>query len=363
MLLIRYLVLSTLMFISQSLLAQTEQKSYAYSLGASVYKGFIISHNENVAHLAISHPKGISIFVNKHTFGKKYYEQVYQYPDIGLSLSYFNYSNPVLDKSFALSTYLALPVAHFDHSQLAFKIGTGLAYHTNPHHPTYNNSNIALGTPITFTLLTSFKYARQISNVWWGGLSLSLTHFSNGAFSKPNAGLNIPTIDIEVSRKIIPVTTERVHWTNQSKQYRGLSYFLGVSTGLKELDYGEDKFTFFNLHFQASKRFNAISAVNLGLDAFFDNALKTFIEEELIDTKPDYRRVAMVAGHELFYGRLSMLTQFGAYIYRPFKGFSGSVYQRYGLRYAWTDHLITSVNLKTHAGRAEFVEWGLGVKF
>lgn len=363
MLLMRYMILWTLVLVGQSLLAQTERKTYAYTIGASVSKGFIIKQNESVAHLAVSHPQVMSVYVNKHTFGKKYCEQLYYYPDTGFSLSYFNYFNPVLGKSVALSTYIAIPVTRLNHSEVSFKIGTGLAYHTRPHHPTYNNSNTAIGTPLSFSLLGSLRYVRQISDVWESGLSLSLTHFSNGAFSKPNAGINVPTIDVEVSRKIKPTSSEKVNWANQSKKFEGIYYFLGVSSGLKELDYGEDKFSFLNMHFQASRRFNAISAIHLGLDAFFDNALKAFIEKEVKDTKPDYRRAGLVAGHEFFYDRLSLVTQLGIYIYRPFKGFSSSVYQRYGLRYTWTDHLITYANLKTHGGRADFVEWGLGVKF
>lgn len=359
----RCLILWSMFLVSQTLSAQTEPKAYAYSLGTSVYKGFIMKHDASIGHLAVSHPQGISLFVNKHTFGKKYCEQVYHYPDIGLAFGYFNYANPILGKSFALSTYLALPVKRFNHSELSFKIGTGIAYHTHPHHPTYNNNNIALGTPITFSMLTSFKYARQLSDVWWGGLSLSLTHFSNGAYSKPNSGINVSTIDFEVSRKIKPVFTERASWTSQSRQYQGIYYYLGASSGLKEIEYGGDKFTFFNLYFQGSKRFNAISAINLGLDAFFDNALKAYIKEEIKDANPDYRRVGVIIGHELFYERLSLLTQIGAYVYRPFKGIYGSLYQRYGLRYMLTDHLVASVCLKTHGGQAEFIEWGFGVKF
>lgn len=361
--LVRYATIWALFLLSQALSGQNLPKSYAYTLGANFSKGFILKHSHRIGRLAISHPQAISIFVNKHTFGKKYCEQVYFYPDIGLAIDYFDYANPVLGKSFALSTYFALPVARFHHSKLSFKIGTGIAYHTNPHHPTYNNSNIALGTPLTLSMLTGFKYIRQFSNVWQGGLSLSLTHFSNGAYSKPNTGINIPTIDLEVSRKIKPVSTERVSWNAQKKQYQETYYYLGASSGMKELEYGGDKFSFFNLHFQASRRFNAISAINLGVDAFFDNALKAYIQEEIRDTDPDYRRVGIVAGHELFYERLSLLTQIGTYIYRPFKGIYGSFYQRYGLRYALTKHLITSVCLKAHAGQAEFIEWGLGLKF
>lgn len=361
--LLRYVILLSLVLAGLDLRGQTEPEAYAYTLGANVYKGFIMKHNASVGHLAVSHPQGISLFINKHTFGKKYFEQVYYYPDIGLALDYFDYANPVLGKSFALSAYFALPVARFHHSKLSFKIGTGIAYHTNPHHPTYNNSNIALGSPFTLSMLTGFKYIRQFSNVWQGGLSLSLTHFSNGAYSKPNSGINIPTIDLEVSRKIKPISVERVRWNAQDKQYQGIYYYLGGSSGMKELEYGGDKFTFFNLHLQASRRFNAISAINLGVDAFFDNALKAYIQEEIIDTDPDYRRVGIVAGHELFYERLSLLTQIGTYIYRPFKGIYSSTYQRYGLRYALTNVLSVSMNLKAHAGQAEFIEWGVGFNF
>ncbi len=349
--------------VSQCLMAQTPPKSYAYTLGAKVYKGLIMKHNANIGHLAVSHPQGISLYLNKHTFGKKFCEQVFHYPSIGIGVSYFDYLNPVLGKSLTLTTYLDVPFIQMDKSFVTFKLATGLAYHTHPHHQTYNNTNIALGTRVTYAMVASFRFMRQITEVWESGLALSLTHFSNGAFSKPNAGINIPTLELEMARKIKPVSLEKTIWDQPEYLKSAYFYYLGVSTGLKEIEYGGDRYSFINLHFLASKRFSAVNALNLGLDAFVDYALKAHIHEEITEGQPDFKRVGFVVGHELFYDRLSLLTQIGTYFYRPYKGVYGSLYQRYGLRYALTNRLISSINLKVHGGQAEMVEWGLGLQF
>lgn len=334
---------------------------YAYAVGVSAYKGFILRHSPRGRHLAVSHPVGASFYINKHSFGKKYYERAFGLPDAGLALSYFDYRNPVLGKSILLSTYLLLPIWRFQQSAIKFKIGTGLAYHTNPHDRADNNSNVALGTPVTFSMLGALQYSRQLTERWSGQISLALTHFSNGAYTQPNLGINIPTLRVGISRKIQPVPDEQTQSDPYDEPFATTYYTVTANYGVRALEYGGEKIPFVNLGLQTSYRFNPVSAVNLGTDIFFQHL--PWKDNQRDDKNKKSINLGMVAGHELFYGRLSLLTQLGVYIYRSFDDTRPPIYQRYGLRFAWTEHVLTSFCLKTHLGQAEYIEWGIGLKF
>ncbi len=359
---LRYLLLGILLFFCQNASGQAERRP-AYTVGGGVFRGFVLKHSASIGHLAVSHPQGFQVFVNRHTFGKKYCQQAYRYPDVGLALTYFDYRNPVLGKSLSLASYLDIPIRRRSRAEVMFRLGTGLAYHTNPHDAVTNNSNIALGTPITFTMLGSIRYQFRISEQWWSGVALSLTHFSNGAFSKPNTGINIPTLDWQIARKIKPVAVEQRVWDDDKPNYSGIFYYAAAGTGFKVLEYGGDRFAFVNFHFLAAKRLHVLSALHVGVDAFLDYQLKDYIRQQAGDAYAGYQRIGLVVGHELFYDRLSLLTQVGRYVYRPDKGSRPPVYQQYGLRYACTRHLGASMTLNAHLGQAEFVEWGIGFKF
>jgi hypothetical protein len=82
---------------------------------------------------------------------------------------------------------------------------------------------------------------------------------------------------------------------------------------------------------------------------------------EHVDSNTDYRRIGLYIGHELFINDLSVEAQVGYYVYSPFD-YLGPFYQRIGLKYYISNTIFTSMTLKTHAAKAEAVEFGVGVR-
>lgn len=83
--------------------------------------------------------------------------------------------------------------------------------------------------------------------------------------------------------------------------------------------------------------------------------------EESIDPNTDYKRVGVFVGHELFINKLSIETQVGYYIYKPFKE-DLDIYNRLGLKYYLTDNVFVVGGLKTHLFVAEAFEFGIGIR-
>ncbi|MEZ4853125.1 MAG: acyloxyacyl hydrolase, partial [Flavobacterium sp.] len=113
------------------------------------------------------------------------------------------------------------------------------------------------------------------------------------------------------------------------------------------------------------------SALQLGTDVFFSRYLRDYIQfssvafptdhKSYTDADTDYKRVGVFIGHELFINKLSIETQFGYYVYKPFH-YEIDVYQRIGLKYYVYKNWFTGVGLKTHGGRAEAIEATVGVR-
>lgn len=344
----------------RTLPAQVEQKVYAYAVGAEASKGFIIRHSPVGKHLAVSHPVGVSFYLHQQALGRRYYEKAFGYPDVGLAFSYFDYRNPVLGKSLLLSTYLLIPVWRLPQAAFKVKIGAGLAYHTHPHDRLSNNSNIALGTPLGFSMVGAVQYYRQLSERWAGQVSLTLTHFSNGALSQPNLGINMAAIQLGLSRQLRPMPRPQAAPDLSQDAFTRLYYSVTLSMGARVKEYGGSPVPFTNLWVQTNHRFSAMSAINLGADLFFQQP--PWQNAATYDQRQPLMNLGLAAGHELFYGRISLLTQLGVYLHRSFDQHRIPVYQRYGLRYAWAEHLTTSCSLKAHGGQAEYIEWGIGIE-
>jgi len=116
------------------------------------------------------------------------------------------------------------------------------------------------------------------------------------------------------------------------------------------------------------KRLGRKSALQLGADLFFSNFLKELIAfqsvsfpELQVAADTDYKRLGVFAGHELFINKMSIVTQLGYYIYYPFD-FEGRVYNRIGLKRYFGEKWFGAITLKSHAAKAEAVEFGLGVR-
>ena len=358
------LLVLSILGIAVSAPAQVPPK-HTSTLGINAYQGFLLVPSQNVAQFAQTRPVGFELFIQKNTYGYSFWEHRYRCPDIGFSLTYTDYGHPVLGQSIGGTMYMDVPMMRRRRSLLTLGLGVGLGYHTRPYRPPIETGNILLGTPVTLTMRTQLNYSYTLSSRWRANLSAKLVHYSNAAYSIPNRGVNMPMVNLGVSRRLgqpLPTYATAAE-VAAPEPYRRISYSLGLSAGLKTLETQGPLHHFVNLHAYTTLRLSAISGLTGGIDAFLDQATRHYISKHVAQERPDYRRVALVAGHELFYQRLSMLTQIGVYVYRPFRNLYLPVYQRIGVRYAFTEHLLGNFTLKVHGGRAELVETGLGVRF
>ncbi len=309
--------------------------NYTYSVGGSISKGFIVAHDPKMRHLALSHPEGFSIWVKKHTYGDRDWEKALKYPDIGLVLDYFDYKSDILGHSYSFS----------------------------PYDKQDNNKNIAIGSPITYSLRAQLSYNQQIIERLKLMLALRLTHYSNGASALPNKGINIPTVDLGVSYSLNKLRPDYHIFSTMPKIDEDLKFNVFIGTGLKEVTIDGKKFPFITVSFNSSKQVSLLNSFNLGVDYFHSWATKEeiAIDRDLESRDLDFKRVGLAGGHELLIGKLSFLTQLGVYIYRPYKS-DKPIYQRYGLKYKLSEKLYGGVFLKSHYGKAEAVEWGIGIK-
>ena len=134
----------------------------------------------------------------------------------------------------------------------------------------------------------------------------------------------------------------------------------------------------------------------MGVDGFYDgvyngNTLfqRTWLQADELKSKI---RVGASVQPEFVFGKLTAGMHFGIYLYNPLKNLEpyadvqksveetgevlnksliykydiddedGWFYTRAALKYAITPHVFISLGLKTHLQKAEFIEWGLGLR-
>lgn len=348
----------------------SQEKEYTSYIDVNYFRGNIALHNNDILHLINGHPEGLILSWNKKTFGFKDWEQRYNYPDYGATYVYQNMKNP--DVLGTVSSLYAHYNFYFFNRNLMLRIGQGLAYAEKAYDKEENFRNIAFGSHIMSSTLVMLNYKKErLFNRFGLQAGLSLIHYSNANVKAPNASTNSIIFNLGLTYNLDENELEyqSTLTENDRKFTEPIKYNVAFRTGINESDIvGSGQFPFYIVSAYADKRINRKSALQLGADVFFSRFLKELIyyksvafPEEGVDGTEDYKRVGVFAGHELFISKISVITQFGYYVYYPFD-FEGQTYLRIGLKRYFGNKWFGAVTLKSHGAKAEAVEFGVGVR-
>jgi len=332
--------------------------------GAYAQGSFIIAHTPAVKHLAVSHPTGFELNVQRQTNGSEPWHAWYKYPKIGLDFVYYDYHNPMLGHSYASSIYINKSFVRTARHELNFRIGTGIGYFPVRFDLATNHKNTIVSSRLNATLQTRVEYDVAVAEHWGLLLGLGLNHYSNGATTKPNFGINLPTVVLGLNyhqqRPFQPLSISSFADTPAEIGHNFLD--LSTSVGWKQRNESDHrKYLVNSVSVVAGRRVNRKSNLLLGLEGFYDRSLDAQLRDTTRagETRPDIKKAGVFFGHELLFGRLAFVSHLGFYVYNPYKS-NKFYYERLGLKYHFTDRFWGAVDLKIHRGAADVVELKVG---
>lgn len=350
-------------------LSHSQSKANTSYVDVNYFKGKIALHNPDILHLIEGRPDGLIVSWNKKTFGDNAWEQRYNYPDYGLSFSYQDLKSEALGDNYSLYGHYNFYVLQ---RYLMLRIGSGIAYVTNPFDKEDNFRNVAFGSQFlaSIYMMLNFKKERIFDKFGVQG-GIALFHYSNGSTKAPNTSTNSLTLNIGLTYNLDEADPEYTHTLGENDKAftQPIKYNLAFRSGVNESGViGSGQFPFYIFSAYADKRINRKSAFHLGTEVFFSRFLKELIAfrtvafpEDNLTGDEDYKRVGVFAGHELFINKLSVLVQAGYYVYYPYD-FEGRTYFRIGLKRYFGKKFYGAITLKSHAAKAEAIEYGIGVR-
>ncbi len=314
-----------------------------------------------MGHLSKGITSGVEMQINKNTYGKQVWEQVFKYPDVGFALSYFDYGSEKLGESIGGLLYVDFYLFRARKFEGILKVGTGLGYHTNPYNRETNNQNVAVGSTFTQSMQVRSGINYKLTDRWKLTFGMTLSHFSVAAFTQPNKGINIVSANLGCTYRITEKQPGKILLDTLYQWDRHLKYNVNFNYGLKEIPpIGGPKYPIYVLTFYINKQVSKTNIINIGMDGFNNTALKEEMKQSDIEPGSlDHKRIGITLGHELKLHRISLLTQFGTYIYRPYKT-DKPVYQRLALKFYAGEHLYFHYGFLTHFAKADHGELGIG---
>ncbi len=333
------------------------------AVNAAIHKGFLIAHRPMVVPLQQDHITGIETSLLIKTDGSRQWQQVYGYPEMGLSVAIWDLGNSnQLGTGVSLIPYLDFPLARGKKSSFDLKFGWGIGYIQKTFDADNNYKNVAIGSHLNCALTLQPRFKTRISEHLEFNGGLSLSHFSNGSVATPNLGLNLASVTGGLAYTFgpekshvpapLPPFLKSSRWTffagaaiKQVYPADGKNYLAGSVSG--------------NKSWQISRK----SAFGVGLDFFYDRSIDQKLEEQNLELNNQLEayRYGLYGSYEMVISDLSVIIHLGGYLYTKLDN-DGTFYQRVGLRYRATEKIFVLMQLKSHWGKADFIEWGLGYR-
>lgn len=344
-----------------------ESFSNRLSFSANGRYGFIIPHRSSMVYLIEDHVKSWDFEVSYRVKGDKPWQILYRVPDLGIGVYRANLGNSkYIGTSTAAFLFIKMPIIKKRNFNISYSMGEGLAILSNPFNTEENIYNVAIGSHanafIDFGLFAEINIIKKLQIV----IGSNFTHYSNGAWRKPNLGFNIPTLRAGLKYSINNTTEiDRAKIKELKSSFiRKNEYSITLSKGVRENPPPNGiKFYTTTLCINAERLYNAKRKFGTGLDVFYDPSLESRIVSDSIAFKSLYNfRSGLHLSYDLMFNRISFTMQTGAYFFT--KAYDdGFIYSRLGLRVKVWKNITASLTLKTHFVKADVIEWGIGYSF
>ena len=344
-------------------IASEAQELKPYHLRLKPEQGFVMIHTPKLDYIIQEHIEGFEIEWQKQTYGNKDWHQRYKYPTWGVLYSMRNLGNDdLLGNGHAIIFNTHFPIMRKEKWNAGFTVGTGPAIIEKTFHRISNHKNIAIGSKLNLAIKFETNIAYKINNNMAMGAALAFNHYSNGAFTSPNLGLNIPTFGLYYQHSFgekKPLNIQELKSVDKSYEKA-----VALMTGVKEIaPPGGHKFFVLAASFSYCKVFGYKSRLGGGVDLIHDPSAGERLQRDSISyTLIDNIKTGLFLSHEWIISDFSLITQAGVYVYAK-KSTEGSLYQRIGFRYSFYKKYFINVSLKTHFANADYGEWGLGYRF
>ncbi|MDR0794187.1 MAG: acyloxyacyl hydrolase [Chitinophagaceae bacterium] len=378
-------VLLFFVFVANNCFAQN--KDYVFGLNAQY--GFVWVHTAQVESVRGTKPQSLSFSFVKQYTDEKTYQKWHFFARQGVQFTYTDFHQPatsVLGKAYILS-YILQPIIPLNENlNLVFTGTFGGAYLTRPYNANTNPGNQSYSESLNARLGLSAGLEYNIGENYALNLSADYNHISNGGMKQPNRGINYPTASIGI---VYHTNSNRLpkyqkvkddSWKQDNGIKKDFSIFFSPKDGYAKIDPSQAYNTgawkqqwkaLIGGNIQFSKRVSGVNALNLGVETYYDGAVASIKNNRGYPSSNMF--VGLLAGNEFIIGRFLFSQQLGWYLYKNTKYldttyynqnngtniYATPFYQRYGIKYRFSDNWFAGFNLLAHGKTADFFDFRL----
>lgn len=323
--------------------------------------GFLAAHKGIMAHIPTELAKALEFTYFEHTRGGKKWHQAFNYPTVGATLFVGSVgNNELLGRYIGAYGFSELPIVKYKRFELNWKFACGVGYASKKYDPLNNPKQMAIGSHLDAMMCVGFKNIYRFNkNVITFGIDI--THFSNGAYQVPNFGINLPYISLGYGRRLGDEKPIIQTQKTDLPLKRWLYGVYGIFSMKEVMPIGGKHYPIYAGGFSFRRFFSEKAGMEIDLDIISKQAIFAY-QPEIPKTQFRIIQTGIYAAYLLPHNHFHFIFGMGAYIRDVYKP-EDPVYHRIGCRYQFSNGIIANFTLKTHFGRADYMEYGLGYTF
>ena len=335
-----------------------------FIIETKIHAGMMFPFYHALSYLTKDDIYAFDLSVSFPTYGKNYWEKLYNYPRTGIGYSYWNLgNNEVLGSANAIYSYINIPFIKWKSILLLnYQISLGGAYLNKKFDAYANHLDRAIGSHTNIYFRIGIDGKIKLSPHSELVLEAGATHFSNGKTVSPNYGINSGTFSIGLNYLF---NNNGISIQNPEIPVIGKRYSQSIiySAGSKVYDnlLGK-KYLISSVSYNLERQIDLKRKIGLGADLFYDGSLKEALASEDGIPETDFVlliRVGLHVSYAVRYKQLIGGIQVGHYLYSKYTVLT-PFYSKLSVQYMLTSNMFGSIALKSHMGKADCLELGIG---
>jgi hypothetical protein len=329
-----------------------------------VHTGMNLPFYEALDYLIQDDIYAFDLSVSFPTYGKDYWEKLYNYPRTGVGYSYWSLgNNDVLGKAYALYSYINIPFfKRTEKLSFNYQISYGGAYLSKKFDIYEDHLNRAIGSHTNIYIRLGIDGKIRLFPRCEMVIEAGATHFSNGKTKLPNYGINTGSFSLGFNYLFNDngTTIQEPEIPEIDKRY---VQSVICSAGSKVYDnlFGK-RYFLSSVSYNLERIVNHKRKIGLGADFFYDGSISEALASEEGTLEKDFAKLIRFGLHTSYairYKQLIMGIQIGHYLYSKCTVFT-LIYNRISIQYLVTRNMVGSIAIKSHMGKADCLECGIG---
>jgi hypothetical protein len=324
------------------------------------YPGFLAAHHEDMQAMS-SHSLAFEVAREWKLDSAGWLAKNQRNPYVGIGAGFMGLFKHINGNVLSGFAYYDAGISGNDKTSLRVRMATGMGYLTKEWDPFLNNKNRAIGSHLNGMMQLAFYIETRMAKSAKLQAGLTLIHFSNGNWSMPNLGINMPSIFLGLKQ---PDNNRKFYNSVEKPDWKKSELQFSARLGKRQMSMDDPK-NIVNYLLEAKYFYphKPHRYWTCGLVYYYD---RTYVYHKFhpLPAAPIAKtsEIAITGGHEYRVGRVALVADMGFYLYRPDQT-KRKYFEALGIKYYAGKNLVIMSRLKAHLTSADYFEWGLAWQF